>query len=475
MKNKILLFFALCGALVACSKDDGGKKPTYGKVAKIDIVGAQYLYSTRTGGSTSGTGGSGGSGGASRATRAEDGTTEEKVYKITANGNTNEVIVTDENGNEIPICNVSFLPVTDNIVMFSFSYEGVDYDITYGTVTLGHHCYFVRKSDGSVFEVPDQFTWAFDQFITRPLIKDKFENIFSPSYTGPYSYNSDIYKINLGGDIKATKLASDMKSGGFGFMEFHYFFLADYLGNVIYQNDFDNYKVITPAGVTFRVDNIVTVYEYSNQNIFPLPKRENGGFLYRYREIGYYGYDYYVMEVNGDNEAVNLTPLSELQPSTDFDPVVLDDKIVFVPLYLSSQTLLRSGGDSQSSITILRGDLTIKTITDERLNDRGTGRKVGNHIYWVGQTAIYDFNVETEAITTLYTLNANIQYGNFSFADGLIMFNMTDRTREKRFRCEIRDGVYSETEITTSDSRNRQLREGELNPLAILFSPAAAT
>ena len=425
MKNKILLFFALCGALVACSKGgEDGKKPTYGKVAKIDIVGAQYLYSTRTGGSTSGTGGSGGSGGASRATRAEDGTTEEKVYKITANGNTNEVIVTDENGNEIPICDVSFLPVTDNIVMFSFSYavaQDGDGPVLVYRGGLGNYCYFVRKNDGSVFEVPTEFEYAFvtnDQYtgavVARPLMKDKFQNIYTSTYKYLDKSAPDIYKITLTGDIQATKITGNDKVKGFA---------VDYLGNVIYTNDFENNWVITPAGGKIRVDNLTIRYSSGGTatraayyaNISPLPKRETGGFLYRqYGE----GDGYYIMEVSGDEVA--LTPFAELQPSTDFDPVVLDDKIVFVPLYLSSHMLTRTGGYSQSSITILRGDLSIKTITDERLNDRGTGRKVGNHIYWVGQTAIYDFNVETEAITTLYTLNANIQYGNFSFADGLI-------------------------------------------------------
>jgi hypothetical protein len=32
------------------------------------------------------------------------------------------------------------------------------------------------------------------------------------------------------------------------------------------------------------------------------------------------------------------------------------------------------------------------------------------------------------------------------------MFYMTDRDREKRFRCEIRDGVYSEVDITDGEN-----------------------
>jgi hypothetical protein len=417
MKTKFTLLAMLAGAMLAtsCTKE-GGEGKTYGKIDFLDITDAEYLYTTRSGGTT----------------RAEgDGLTH--LFKMVASGNVEEVVIKDENGDEVPATKIKISQVTDNLIFFG---------IQYGKVAPA---YFIRKSDGAAFEVPEILQWSFDwhgysdgedmvarlERNQRTVYVDKQENIFV------LTSGSELYKVSYSGQgISAEKTASNVRK-----------LSVDWEGNVFYMNDYDNLWCVAADGTTFQVevqieDQPLNFPEYSHDRsvltfLHSFPQRDGGGFLYMTP------WKWYLITVNAGEKRAEPQLIYEI---TDTELIHNDNRAVSL-----ANTILAKGA------VIIRSDLSTKTLEKKIPVESESTAYTANHAYWTDDTAVWDFNAETEAITALHTFSTNVECRNFSYADGLIMFSMTDKTREKRFRCEIRNGVYSEEEITSAGSETPEV------------------
>ncbi|MDR1671722.1 MAG: hypothetical protein LBR57_04305 [Alistipes sp.] len=416
MKTKLLLSAMLACALlgVACTKE-GGESKTYGKINFLDITDAEYLYTTRAGGNT----------------RA-DGDGLAHLFKMVASGNVEEVVIKDENGDEVPATRIKISQVTDNLIFFG---------IQYGNVAPA---YFIRKSDGAAFEIPEILQWSFDWhgYIDsnsgairvrdqRTVYVDKQKNIFV------LTSNAELYKVSYSGQgISAVKTASNVRK-----------LSVDWEGNVFYMNDYDNLWCIAADGTAFQVEEQIEdlpIYfpEYSHDRseltfFHSFPQRDGGGFLYMTPGR------WYLITVNAGEKRAEQQLIFE---TTDTELIYHDNRAVSL-----ANKILAKGA------VIIRSDLSTKTLEKKVPVESTSTAYTTNHAYWTDQTAVWDFNAETEETTAVHTFNTNVECSNFSYADGLILFTMTDRTREKRFRCEIRNGVYSEEEITSAGSETPEM------------------
>jgi hypothetical protein len=273
---------------------------------------------------------------------------------------------------------------------------------------------------------------------------DKNGNIFTPGHWE----NDDLYKISHSGNgIGAEKIATEVGSP----------YAVDREGNLFYKNNFGNNWCIAADGTKFQTD-IDLEYNF-NTPLFPMPQRDGGGLIYirRERVEG--------SEMGGFSVKLNLLTANVAEKQAELQLIYgyTDNEygerwdVHLSARYFGSKTLLhifeRYGYESSSSI-LIRSDLSTKILEQNIPTD---AIYTANHAYWADSGAIYDFNAETEERTVIHSLEPGTLCSNFSYADGLIMFTKTDNTREKRFRCEIRDGVYKEEEITTAESETPEM------------------
>lgn len=237
MKNKLLLLLAVCGMVLSCTKDDGGKagnKKTYAEISNLDIVGESHIFTT-------------GSGNTQRGRTRSDDQTKDHLFKVLTDGQTVEVIIKDKDGNVLPVEQMMVKPATDDLIFFAYSFNNawlVDPSDNYWEAETVGGAYFARKSDGAVFEIPKMFYTAFGWTGNggyEGIFKDKNQNLYCRVDDG-------VYKMESKNGITATRIASGIPRP----LDNPY--KIDWYGNVLYFNDFGNVRCVTPSGKNFILD-----------------------------------------------------------------------------------------------------------------------------------------------------------------------------------------------------------------------------
>lgn len=421
MKNKLLLLIACCAIVVSCSKDEnggGGKDKTYAEVKTLDIANAEYLYSTQTANSAR-----------SRAGSADPA----QLFKVLSNGTTEGVAIVDANGETIPTDEIYVNPATNDLIFFAYTYKTFDYNDGHGYDWYNYFgpAYFVRKSDGAVFEVPEMFYYNFGWNGTNgsfqhanEIYKDKNQNLYCAASSDNFQTRS-IYKIESNSGITATKLVDNFGTN------YDYDFCVDNLGNILYVNTLGDTWCRTVSGEKFLVEDDIF---FPNLTIFP--NNQNGGFFC------YDGLDLYEYKVNAENRRIDAVIVSGLTREEMSVPIPLSDKVVIVGVEARTITVMKSLTDIRK-IDMSGGLGNIFEITKgKNLTD--------NYLYWYDDAAIYSLNLNTGEKEAIHQLNTSRRNNDFLFADDMIIFYSVDRQTEKTYMCEIKSGVYSETEIGTT-------------------------
>lgn len=423
--------------VVSCSKDEnggggGGKGKTYAEIKSLDIVGAEYLYST---GNATNSG---------RSTRAEN-VAKAQLFKILSNGTTEEVSIVDANGETIPVDVVGINPVTDDIIFFGYSYTTFDYNDGYGYDYYTTHspAYFARVNDGAVFELPEMFRSAFgwtgegngfsEHLVGRgELFKDKYDNIYITSQPIP-----ELYKIEFNSGITATKIASDLPVWGNELR-------GDILGNAVYYNKDQKLTCLTPSGKKFIINDNIWMPKF-----LPFPDNENGGFLH----IEMSSFDggetnMWHYKVNSSSDGFEKTLLRTGDSEEFGDPRRLEDKIVLINWYGDIE------GNGTLEIIKSPTDIEMIDLPSDYYPEMKGHNFTDNYLYWYANNEIRSLNLETKEVKTLHQLDQTRTNSNFSFADDMIIFYSEDRQNDKTYLCEIKNGIYSETEIIESNTDN---------------------
>lgn len=228
MKNRILLLLVCCAMVVSCSKDGNGdsRKPdkVYAAVTHLDIANAEYLFSTK-------------SSGARTRSSSDDNVEFAQLFKVAIMRNSQEVGIVDTNGETIPVEKIMIAPMTDDIIFFGYTYKAFDYNDGYGYDYYSHYypAHLVKISDGTVFELPEQFKgafgWGIDGFSdivnNYGVYRDKDQNLYCIGDGTPEG--ASLYKITPSATgVNATKLADDLD-----FYDANLY--VDLLGNAIYS------------------------------------------------------------------------------------------------------------------------------------------------------------------------------------------------------------------------------------------------
>ncbi len=206
-------FYWFCaGALLlagGCSDDEESESEQERKIAFADIVDAQSLYLTGTGG-----------------TRASDEELQPSaLFKVTFDGATETVIFTDENGKPVDVKVQSFRRLSD-----SYIYMCLEIPISYHYSQWKH--LIIRRSDGAVFEMDPLAFGNYNDW--SPIIDtettvqtDYNENVY---FKNDYPYI--IYKIYThGNEVYATQINRDDMHVVDGW-------LVDRRGNVLINEDY---------------------------------------------------------------------------------------------------------------------------------------------------------------------------------------------------------------------------------------------
>ncbi len=463
MKRKILTLLALCAMAVSCTQegdtgknnggdpggDSGDPTGTPGVVEHLDIADAAYLYTTSS---------------ASGASRAGGGDTSAHLFKVLANGTSEEVEIVDGNGDPIIVDEIYVENITDDLVRFGYTRGSV----TRADDAFEHSEYFARKSDGAVFEVPEMLYRHNAPLEEAIYIQtDGTQTIYCAGYNAESKPNA-IYKIAPSNDgLSATIIVDDVLADYFPTTPF----AVDKLGYIIYQNTWENTYCIKPNGEKFLVKN------FAIGELIPMPNETEEGFLYNLYNMTYANDPYiapgpfHVVAIDASENRVEIKPLmekyegglieldwfegdAEVSYSFDGHVVVLPDMIVLsgdMNCTLDNQALLPDYSDTFTAIVKSTTDIT--TYEDTAIPERTSLTPLSDGIYWIDGNSAYKFDCETGEITTAgeYTPKPGWEYSEFSFAEGLIMFYAIDRVNEKRYRCEIRNGAYSETDITEDE------------------------
>lgn len=167
--KRILLATLIITILYGCEKEKSesiNPTITIGKVTHLDISGAKALYTTVNNISII-------------QTRDLGTNSSYALYKILADGTSSKIKVQDENGNNIEFFNSKIFPANDNLIAFNFE------------TSEGQYEYYIRKTDGAVFEIPESFWGQYDHEYYIPPY-DKFQYIYA---TINENNNRPIYKI----------------------------------------------------------------------------------------------------------------------------------------------------------------------------------------------------------------------------------------------------------------------------------------
>ncbi len=431
MRNRILLLLACCALVVSCSKDEGGNKrgKRYAAISHLDIAGAEYLYTTGTPNSAS----------ASAFARSRSGMElGPQLFKILASGQTNEVIIKDANGEEIPIVDMKIYPVNDDLIFFAYRYDY--YDDNDGYAGSDTPAFFVRKSDGAVFAVPEMFWTSFDWHYGNDKYwnsqsnfrLDKRQNLYCSVLKSVYRITTDAAQKS----VTATKIADGLAGCSHTRSSVNYNnahvcgITVDWNGNVIYKNDFDNIYCVTALGAKFKIDNLdVPALFRVSQLLYPFPKSDNGGFLSFYFDDSTMGVELSVCNINEQEQKLEFTSIDDIT-RYNFTEVLEDKLAVF----------------TDDAIILMRSPTDIKTVSRPASPQNNYDYIANNGLYWHDNNGIYHFDFDAETTKTLHPFDASREYYSFSYTDALIIFYAVDRAQEKRYICEIRAGVYSEKE-----------------------------
>lgn len=425
MKNRILLLTAMiagCMLTVSCSKDGGNggggdKTTTYGKVyapiKNLDIVGAEYLYTVKSETELS----------PDARTRSTITTDVSQLFKVLSSGNTEEVVVIDSNGETIPVTNIIIQQATDDLIYFCYEYEiktWIEYEDEdygyWGETTVYTHSYFVRTSDGGVFEIPDQFSGAI-----LSAYKDNNQNLYcavlpngNNDYDGPSAppTTKDIYKIESKSGVNATKIASTvpiLRATSRSHYGEDIAWTVDKLGNVLYINNYGNARCAPPDGEEFILDvselwtdddyyiplktgevipakNVIVV-----NRLIPIMNSTTGGFVMSVTEFdewnNYIGEYLAHCTINKQTKRLDATRLCDYYHG---EWITLADRIVII---------------GNGVITTIKSPTDIETVTCQ--TPVGNYTTTGNYMYWVDNNQIYRLDYTAGNSSMLYQLNSS--------------------------------------------------------------------
>lgn len=240
--KRILLATLIITILYGCEKEKSesiNPTITIGKVTHLDISGAKALYTTVNNISII-------------QTRDLGTNSSYALYKILADGTSSKIKVQDENGNNIEFFNSKIFPANDNLIAFNFE------------TSEGQYEYYIRKTDGAVFEIPESFWGQYDHEYYIPPY-DKFQYIYA---TINENNNRPIYKIqgNINNKIIANRISDNYIVNQYD---------VDYNGTVYCRvESTDHLLCILPDGTKVIGD------RDNMPSGFTLKKYENGGLLY---------------------------------------------------------------------------------------------------------------------------------------------------------------------------------------------------
>ena len=240
--KRILLATLIITILYGCEKEKSesiNPTITIGKVTHLDISGAKALYTTVNNISII-------------QTRDLGTNSSYALYKILADGTSSKIKVQDENGNNIEFFNSKIFPANDNLIAFNFE------------TSEGQYEYYIRKTDGAVFEIPESFWGQYDHEYYIPPY-DKFQYIYA---TINENNNRPIYKIqgNINNKIIANRISDNYIVNQYD---------VDYNGTVYCRVESTDHLLCILS------DGTKVIGDRDNMpSGFTLKKYENGGLLY---------------------------------------------------------------------------------------------------------------------------------------------------------------------------------------------------
>jgi hypothetical protein len=504
MRFKTLLFAVLVvAAMVAasCTKNnlDGGKndgapdspvpsssergewiteRRDYGKLLMLDITDAKALYVTNAG-----------------TTRAGDGSVRHGVTinKITIDDQTREVAVRDENNREIPLNFCELFTVTDDLIGVKFGYMVDVYEtwVTPGEtendgegepddgiapepdgqeepqnngeykpedrLIRSEPCevtYWIRKSDGAAFLVPN----AFWDLRSDRIQMDNLGNI--------YYYNYGLYKIytDENGGINAKEHIGSNFADHLGRS-----YTVDGEGNVYFGREFDRLHCVFADGTSYLSEGY---YPSDGYNV--LSTCDNG---FGYVERGEKTTAPYTDESGStwDRDATHLTfcraTANAASHTVEFEQ---QEQITIFSHSFYINVLSRANGIAMISIDGCYYYSDINELIVFNSNASGSmltrypgvdlrGQQIYNSLnnaYWIGG-GISRLNYATGEIEVIFSDSDYAIYSGsltVSADDSLITFEAIKMSNLEKVSCEITNGVFSETPINTgSDNPNDEV------------------
>ncbi len=398
-------FYWFCaGALLlagGCSDDEESEQER--KIAFADIVDAQSLYLTGTGG-----------------TRASDEELQPSaLFKVTFDGATETVIFTDENGKPVDVKVQSFRRLSDSYIYMCL-------EISY---SQWKHL-IIRRNDGAVFEM-DPLALGYNEYWspiidTETMVQTDYnENVY---FDGGY-----IYKIYThGNEVYATQInREDMRADDW---------LVDRRGNVLINEDY----IRLVSGEFAR---------HSGKKYY------NEYYFYAWNDSeGFYtsGWDYSEEKWNGEERSYSrpykLAYCRPTSPTSTFETIKtfeFDESHSFLLLVYKDKTVLfqqnRSKNGKRYRIDIYNKDrIELQEMEyhplPEGISFDYYGQKyphTGRYLYGMSESEIWRLDVETGVPEMLYKYDDEFVIKSMTVRNDIVTFTAFELRRGNDVVAEI--------------------------------------